>query len=196
MSKRKYKRSRLLINPEFQYKLIAIFVVVSILMSLFIVAFAWQSYNSFVSDLNEKGTELSLYTDMVNEFMEPGAQVFWVPAEYKTQITIRLLGLTSVLAIVVIILGVFISHRIAGPLHRLNNSFLSIASGKVASNLRFRDHDEFQHLAESFNKCVEQLDGGRKELLNAEKNLFDSVKETLRTSSDSGNQNKVFELLG
>jgi prepilin-type N-terminal cleavage/methylation domain-containing protein len=72
------------------------------------------------------------------------------------------------LAIALIIwLGLFISHRIAGPLVRLNNGLRGLSEGdwpKVP--MKFRKGDECHHLADQFNGMVEkvksQVEGERK----------------------------------
>jgi methyl-accepting chemotaxis protein len=58
-------------------------------------------------------------------------------------------------------LGVFYSHRIAGPLHNLNNRMKQIAAGEGSdsSPLRFRQKDQFQELAENFNAMMAKLRG-------------------------------------
>ncbi|MBN2145229.1 MAG: hypothetical protein JW774_11460, partial [Candidatus Aureabacteria bacterium] len=94
MNPYKSQRSRFIINPRFQYRLIGLFMAVSILMSAAILTFAWTSYTSFTSKLAQKQNEMSLYTEMVNEFMESGVTVFWVPQEFKKDFFIKLLAFT------------------------------------------------------------------------------------------------------
>ena len=53
--------------------------------------------------------------------------------------------------------GVYISHKIAGPLYRFCNHMNDIASGnKTPSEIRFRDGDFFPEVAESYNKTIQK----------------------------------------
>lgn len=193
MSIPNFKRKRWIINPSFQYRFIAIFIVVSILMSLFIVSFSWQTYNSFSRDLSQKEAKMGLYTDLVNEYVEPGATVFWVPKETKKQVLIKLFVFTAFISIFVLLLGIVISHRIAGPLHRLNNSLLAISREEPVPQLKFRDKDEFQFLADSFNKCVNRLKCKYDALKANEKTLIKDLEESVQEIKDENLKNQIQE---
>ncbi len=201
MGQNKYKRSRFIINPQFQYRLIALFFAVSLVMSGAILAFAWKSYSSFTSKLQEKQTQMGLYTEMVNEYVEKDVTVFWVPKEFKREFLWKLLGFTLLLSLAVIFLGVFVSHRIAGPLHRLNRFMLDIAEGKAVPELRFRDHDEFMHMAESFNKCVHALaskptgSAGSTEAEQEKSAAFIEIRDHLRQVKDETIRLGILEIL-
>ncbi len=57
--------------------------------------------------------------------------------------------------VLLFLVAVFLSHRIAGPLYKLNQVFLEAArTGKMKSPIRFRSSDHFQELAESYNAMV------------------------------------------
>lgn len=187
------KRKRWIINPSFQYRFIGIFIVVSILMSLFIVSFSWQTYSSFSRDLSQKETQMGLYTDLVNEYVEPGATVFWVPKETKKNLIIKLLIFTGFISLFVLFLGIVISHRVAGPLHRLHNSLLAISRDEPVPQLKFRDKDEFQYLADSFNKCVNRLKSRYDALKSNEAMLIKDLEESVRQVKDENIKNQIQE---
>lgn len=50
-----------------------------------------------------------------------------------------------------------LSHRFAGPIHRLRSTIQSLAAGEKFTPMKFRDFDFWQDLAEDFNRMVEQL---------------------------------------
>ncbi|MEI6080636.1 MAG: hypothetical protein WCQ53_08390, partial [bacterium] len=61
--------------------------------------------------------------------------------------------IASVVVFVVIFLsGLFFSHRIAGPIYRMNMYLRSIAPENLATTINFRKMDFFQDLAISYNK--------------------------------------------
>ncbi len=53
--------------------------------------------------------------------------------------------------------GIWFSHRVAGPLHRLQRHMADISEGKTVSDLKFREGDYFPELADQFNKQHNEL---------------------------------------
>jgi signal transduction histidine kinase len=64
-----------------------------------------------------------------------------------TVVTLLLLGLV----------GIVLSNRIAGPLHRLTRHLKDVAEGRTTDEIRFRDKDYFSDLAESANIIIRRL---------------------------------------
>lgn len=71
----------------------------------------------------------------------------------------KILFVTIPLAVALIIwLGLFISHKIAGPLVRLNNGLRGLSEGNWPKQpMKFRKGDEHHHLADQFNGMVEKV---------------------------------------
>lgn len=64
---------------------------------------------------------------------------------------------------VVAVLSVVISHRIAGPLYRLETSLQDVLeSGDTSKRISLRKGDEFQSLADLINQLLERLAQARK----------------------------------
>lgn len=49
------------------------------------------------------------------------------------------------------------SHKIAGPVYRLERSLESIGSGNLSQKIKFREHDAIHELADNINKTTESL---------------------------------------
>jgi methyl-accepting chemotaxis protein len=65
--------------------------------------------------------------------------------------------LTIILPVVFVVLAVmvvFISHRIAGPLYRLKQYMEKIENGDYSVTLKFRQNDAIHDVADSFNRMV------------------------------------------
>lgn len=76
---------------------------------------------------------------------------------------------------VIIFLTLFISHKIAGPIYRLEKSLDAIKNGDlVADEIRLRSNDQIQNLAKSFNKMSSSVRLKVKEI----KDTFHKVKAT------------------
>ncbi len=68
--------------------------------------------------------------------------------------------LIIILPIVFLILAliiIFISHRIAGPLHRLKMYMEKVENGDYSVKLNFRKNDAVHDIAESFNRMVQGI---------------------------------------
>lgn len=82
--------------------------------------------------------------------------------EFKTQNIVNMIlpGLISAeIAMVIIsfVIGVFLSHKIAGPIYRFEKSVETIGTGDLTLNVKLRSKDEFQELAEYLNKMTLSL---------------------------------------
>lgn len=55
------------------------------------------------------------------------------------------------------LLGLMISNRIAGPIHRLRGHMRSISEGGPIEKIGFREKDHFSGLAEDYNQVLERL---------------------------------------
>ncbi|MCB1196456.1 HAMP domain-containing protein [bacterium] len=55
-------------------------------------------------------------------------------------------------------LSLFTSHRIAGPIFRLNTSLKRVARGNLSERVAFRKNDFFHDVAANFNSMVESFE--------------------------------------
>ena len=77
--------------------------------------------------------------------------------EQKSSLYKIYFGVSGVVFVMMMGLGIRYSHRIAGPLHQLSNKMRAIADGADLSPVAFRRNDEFVELASSFSAMVETL---------------------------------------
>jgi methyl-accepting chemotaxis protein len=62
-----------------------------------------------------------------------------------------------VFLVVIAILSVFVSHKIAGPVYRLERSARVLASGDLTCKVKLRHGDELRELENAFNSMSESL---------------------------------------
>lgn len=62
-----------------------------------------------------------------------------------------------VFVFIIAILSIFVSHKIAGPVHRLEETTRIIASGDLTYEIHLRQGDELGDLQEAFNKMSDSL---------------------------------------
>jgi nitrogen fixation/metabolism regulation signal transduction histidine kinase len=63
--------------------------------------------------------------------------------------------------VVVIVLGIVMSHRIAGPVFRIAADIDRVLSGERGVRVSLRRRDAFEELAEKVNELFEHIDDAR-----------------------------------
>ncbi|HVJ63953.1 MAG TPA: hypothetical protein VM901_01725 [Bdellovibrionota bacterium] len=148
------RRTRFLINPEFQFRFLA-FQIVSSLITVGVFFFA-NSY--FFSKMKEAGQAVGLHENHVFfkfvQHQELAMNWIFIVAAFIT---------TALLALV----GIIYSHKIAGPLYNLQRYLQEYTfKRRVDKPLKFRDHDFFPEIAEDFNMFMNERnppEGDKKE---------------------------------
>lgn len=86
----------------------------------------------------------------------------------------------------IFILGLLFSHKIAGPVYRIEKSIYEIAKGNLALRVKLRKGDEFWDLADVINTMTknisDSLNLSKKTALNIQKEL-DGIKKTVSSQS-------------
>jgi methyl-accepting chemotaxis protein len=75
------------------------------------------------------------------------------------------------------------THRIAGPMYRFEKYVSEIGAGKLYSDLKIREKDQFQNMADSLNKMTRDLKLGLGEV-NDVSDKLDKLIEELSMSSN------------
>lgn len=83
-----------------------------------------------------------------------------IPALDK--VNMMLLILLPLVFIVMLLLSIFISHRIAGPIYRLERELKEISKGDYSCRIKFRSNDELQEIADGINELLECLSKDKK----------------------------------
>ncbi len=128
-----------LIYPEFQLRLITIISVISLIAPLLIYFFQYSAFqdqieNGQMMNLSEAHPYYVFYFD----FQQRMLTVLFT--------TLLISFLTS------LIVGLYVSHRIAGPLIKMRKHFEAIGRGDYEDHaIYFRDRDYFKDLAQSYN---------------------------------------------
>jgi len=82
----------------------------------------------------------------------------------------------------IFILGLLFSHRIAGPVYRIEKSVYEIANGNLGMRIKLRQGDELWDLANMINNMTEKLDKGialNKESVSAIQKDLDEIKKAI-----------------
>jgi hypothetical protein len=128
-----------LIYPEFQLRLITIITVISLIAPLLIYFFQYSAFQ----DQIENGQMMNLseahpYYVFYYDFQQRMLTVLFT--------TLLISFLTS------LVVGLYVSHKIAGPLIKMRKHFEAIGRREVDEHaIYFRDRDYFRDLAEAYN---------------------------------------------
>lgn len=100
----------------------------------------------------------------------------------------RLLGIHfSIYFLIVIFISIFVSHKFAGPIFRLERISEAVAEGNLAVKVTLRRGDELFETAETINRMIESL----REKIQKEKNLSDRISRKLENLSERLKQGEL-----
>lgn len=132
------KRRRIyLIKKDFQLRIVGVIVLVSAI-------FALVTGLTLYGLLNESFG----FSSLKNLFGVASASEMLAPVIVITE----LIGL-----VIIIFIGFFISHTMAGPIYRLEKICSQIGDGDLSFDVKLRKGDEFQDLADVLNVMVKKL---------------------------------------
>jgi len=134
----KYRRSKFLINKGLQFRYMWVIIITMLFMTMIS---SWIIYFTIWSGISsgelKTAADLAMIFDKVNHDL-----MIWIPIFF----------------VLIAIASIFVSHRIAGPIYRFEQSAKAIASGDLVSRIHLRKGDELHDLADTFNIMTKQLE--------------------------------------
>jgi len=156
MAEKVYKRRVYIINRKFQLKYL--FIIISVML----ITVAAVSFTTFYL----------VWDKVIEEF-------FFVP-DAAGKLGYILVNTTKMLLVPVILLtavftvaGVLLSHRVAGPLYRVEKIAEELGRGNLNVNVRFRKGDDLQELAASLNAMI----GNIRDMVAEDKKIIENLSE-------------------
>ncbi len=145
----KAKRVHFLVMPSFQLK----FMGYIICFAVFGIAVLYASNYFYFARLVAEGQELGLAPDHIYfEFIE----------QQKSLLDITFFSVSIIVFGGLIIAGLALSHKIAGPVYRIQSYLEQIKQqGQSAGKLKFRDRDFFPEMADLVNELVSHYEQRR-----------------------------------
>ena len=152
MSPKKIKRKRYVIAARFQFRYI-LYILLFLYMGAEVAGYTVY-YTTWVT-LGEKLA--SVY---------PRGRLIYIFRDANIALLIRLILITPIF----VIIGIILSHRIAGPIYRLGTYIDALIKGDYAHGLTLRKKDEFKQLAAKMSELCYDLRDRRikRENLSAE----------------------------
>jgi methyl-accepting chemotaxis protein len=155
------KRRNYFIKKEFQGKFILKFIL---LIFLGIMVSSGIVYYLTVKNLEEAYYRSHIKIASTGEIV------------YPILLTANIITIGMII-IITIIITLLISHKIAGPLYRIEKSIREIANGNLSFQIYLRTKDELATLAGIFNNMIVKLRGRIETIQDAARNLDNMVKE-------------------
>lgn len=169
-----FKRRNYFINKPFQTKFILKFCLVVILSSLVIGALVYY-----------------VFQDTTTVAIENTQVVVKSTADFVLPMVINILFLVTVAsAIVVAFITMMTSHKIAGPLYRLQREIKLFGKGNLRRDFRVRGDDQLQELAKSLNGMCNSLRDKELEI----KKSFENLKEYYQQNKDNFSEEVLSEI--
>jgi methyl-accepting chemotaxis protein len=138
MTPARHRRHIKVVDGRFQYRTIAVFLCV-ILGGLIVTAIVVAGL--FFSARASGGSP------------RPEALLEILPALLINDLAIM---------VIMIVVGIFVTHRVAGPVYRIETEIDKVLAGQTGVRVHLRRHDSFPDLAEKVNKLIERIDDSRK----------------------------------
>jgi hypothetical protein len=145
---KRVRRRTFVVDRKFQLKYTFVIVLVGVIVS------AVLGY--FVYDLSRENTELAV---MESE-MAAGATDTKLMAEvgqFDTRVICYLIGFVSIMALALFIWGIFITHRVAGPIYIISRYLNQISSGVIPETRPLRKGDELKGFFDTFGDMLGTL---------------------------------------
>lgn len=134
MAQAKTARTRLLVNPGMQIKFVALVTGAFIVVAGYLTVDTVYYLKEFVSRTDP---------------------------EYARNLTRMITGMSIkiiLLAVIVSFLGLYVSNRVAGPVHRLSQGITRMSAyADLTVSFPVRKHDELKEISRSLNLLIERL---------------------------------------
>ncbi len=146
MEPKNYNRfvTKFIINPKFQFKMVLLFLLISVMNNVIFYTAVHLFFNQAQSGAASMGI--------------PEAKPFYdFIMNQKNEMNFNLIIVLVLSTLLMFFIGITLSHKIAGPLYRLNLHFRNMANDSTLKKIHFRKGDFFNEIAveESFNKFVD-----------------------------------------
>jgi len=134
-------RKLFLINPKFQLS----FIAHTLVCALAVIAIFYLANLYFFWDFSHKGQAIGL----------PADHIFFRFLDDQRRKLDLIFAVTAFVAFLCLtIFGIFLSHRVAGPLHHLRKHLRAMIAENSFTEVKFRKTDYFPEIADTVNEFV------------------------------------------
>jgi methyl-accepting chemotaxis protein len=128
---------------------------------------------------------LSVWLALVQSGSTPQTQS--IIAEIMSNMNILFMFEVPLVLLISVFAAIMISHKVAGPVYRLQQAAKQVARGDLTSNVRLRRDDELQNLSSAFNSVIDNL----QLLVAKDKKLITDLSEITDSLYNNLKDNKI-----
>lgn len=139
-----HKRRKFLVNKKLQLSYSMTLVLQASVITVFLGACLYWVNKEY----------LNLFHLIAGEESFPKSAVDTITNDFL----LKIVAVLCINAVLLAIIGIYSSHRFAGPVHRLTNYLNSIAKGAKITPVTFRNHDHLKEVVVAFNQMAISLD--------------------------------------
>lgn len=167
-----YKRSTLLIRPQYQAR-VGLFTGIMAVLALLICVGSLVLLPLLVATFSRQRT--------------------YIPSKTLDMLMLSFPWLVLVVGIIfafAVFAGIYYSHRIAGPLHKIESLLQQRLAGNSAEMIRLRPKDQLHGLAQLLNDLMEsdsQMQGSGAEMIRAIEAVFFDIEGKMTILEDQQN---------
>lgn len=143
------RRRKLLIYPQFQLR----YLVSSLGGTLAVISICFFANHFFFRHFERRGADGGLPPDHI---------FFQFLSEQRHFMALILVGVALVTTVFLLLYGLVLSHRMAGPLYRLRIYLEQEIRGEAKQPLKFREGDYFVEIADLVNRALEKKHSDRR----------------------------------
>jgi hypothetical protein len=133
---------------------------------LFSIGFAGYYWVRYMAGENIF-TEFIFIQKQVRDVNEEGETVLrseMLPPVNRIELVLPPILINNVVIIVIMtIIGIFYSHRIAGPVYRMEEDIARVISGEKGVKVRVRKKDKMKSLVQKVNQLIQMVDSAANE---------------------------------
>lgn len=156
-----HARQKYLINKKLQMSYSWVLIMVGGLLILTFGSSLW-----YINKIH-----LDLFHKIVGEDALPKSYISSIQNQFLIGIPIALVAISCLL----LVLGIYISHRIAGPLYRITKNLNLIGIENQIDTIQIRKRDQLKEMADAFNHMVHAL----KDRMYQDMRLIDHVRSKI-----------------
>ena len=152
-------RKRILIGQKLQFKYVGV-ILVAVLASCSLMILT--VYFSCWSSLAEENV---------------GIQTTAVIGNILDKVNLMILFELPILLVIAVFIGILVSHKIAGPVYRLQKVARDVSRGDLTTTVSLRSDDELKNLSDAFNSVIENM----QRLVSKDKKLIFELSQITNT---------------
>ncbi len=178
------RRRTFLIDRKFQLKYTFIIVIIGVVVSAVLGSFIYR-LTTVTSDMATMEAAIVVENPEPNkdaEFLKRTRQE--IREGFDQKVLFSLSGFVAVMAIFLFVWGIFVTHRVAGPIYLISGYLKSLSEGKVPKTRPLRKGDQLKNFFDTFVQALEK---------QKHRNLDEAVflDECARTIRDKGDQELI-----